>query len=145
MLVLWLRPCRPRGECGVPGVRGGGGGKPAALRDTIPPTMLINGVNFPMDRIAEICRRYGAAKLSLFGSILSEPSADGRYGFRPSSDVDILVEFDPAAQVGLIGLASMEADLSDAIGRVVDLRTAGDLSKYFRDEVVTHARLLHAA
>ena len=107
--------------------------------------MLINGVTFPMERIAEICRRYGAAKLSLFGSILSDPSSDGRYGFRPSSDVDILVEFDSATRIGLIGLASMDADLSDAIGRAVDLRTAGDLSRYFRDEVVTHARLLHAA
>ncbi|MGQ0626617.1 MAG: nucleotidyltransferase family protein [Phycisphaerales bacterium] len=107
--------------------------------------MLINGVTFPMDRIAEICRRYGAAKLSLFGSILSDPSPDGRYGFRPTSDVDMLVEFVPAARIGLFGMASMEADLSEAIGRAVDLRTAAELSTYFRDEVVTHARLLHAA
>ncbi|MBC7834107.1 MAG: nucleotidyltransferase [Phycisphaerales bacterium] len=107
--------------------------------------MLINGVNFPMDQIAEICLRYGAAKLSLFGSILAVPTHEGGYGFRPSSDVDILVEFHPESRIGLIGIATMEADLSDAIGRAVDLRTAGDLSRYFRDEVVRQARLLHAA
>ncbi len=101
-------------------------------------TMQINGVTFPMDRIAEICRRYGAARLSLFGSIL-------RDDFHAGSDVDLLVEFAPTTRIGLIGVARMEGELSEAIGRRVDLRTAGDLSRYFRDEVVAGARLLHAA
>ena len=100
--------------------------------------MLVNGVTFPMERIADICRRYGAARLSLFGSIL-------RDDFHARSDVDFLVEFDPATRIGLIGVAKMEAELSDAIGRRVDLRSAADLSRYFRDEVVASARLLHAA
>ncbi len=100
--------------------------------------MLINGVNFPSDRIAELCCRYGAAKLSLFGSIL-------RDDFRPDSDVDMLVEFRPGVRIGLIGIANLEAELSEAIGRRVDLRTAADLSRYFRDEVLAQARLLHAA
>lgn len=100
--------------------------------------MEINGVSFPMETITEICRRYGAAKLSLFGSIL-------RDDFHAASDVDILVEFDPATRIGLIGVAKMEGELSEAVGRRVDLRSAGDLSRYFRDEVVAGARLLHAA
>lgn len=107
--------------------------------------MVINGVTFPMDKIAEICRRYGAAKLSLFGSILRPPSPEGGYGFRPTSDVDILVEFLPATRPTLLSLARMECDLSDLIAREVDLRCLGDLSRLFRDEVVTTARLLHAA
>ncbi|MGD9688438.1 MAG: nucleotidyltransferase family protein [Phycisphaerales bacterium] len=100
--------------------------------------MLVNGVAFPMDRIAEIARRYGAARLSLFGSIL-------RDDFHAGSDVDILVEFAATTRIGLIGVAKMEAELAEAIGRRVDLRSAGDLSRYFRDEVVAGARLLHAA
>ena len=107
--------------------------------------MVINGVNFPMDRIADICRQYNAAKLSLFGSILREPTPEGGYGFRPTSDVDMLVEFQKGARPTLITLARMEGDLSDLIGREVDLRTAGDVSRLFRDEVVNTARLLHAA
>lgn len=107
--------------------------------------MVINGVNFPMDRIAEICRRYGAAKLSLFGSILRDPSPEGGYGFRPSSDVDMLVEFLPSARPTLFSLARMEGELTEIIGREVDLRTAEDLSRLFRSEVLTMARLLHAA
>jgi predicted nucleotidyltransferase len=100
--------------------------------------MVISGVTFPADRIAEICRRYGAAKLSLFGSIL-------RDDFSPESDVDVLVVFAPQTRIGLIGVAKMEAELAEAIGRRVDLRSAADLSRYFRDEVVAGARVLHAA
>jgi predicted nucleotidyltransferase len=100
--------------------------------------MVVNGVKFPMDVVAHICRQYGAQRLSLFGSIM-------RDDFTSESDVDMLVEFLPQTRIGLIGMANMEADLSQAIGRRVDLRTPGDLSRYFRDEVVSHARLLHAA
>lgn len=100
--------------------------------------MVINGVNFPMDTLAELCRRYGAQRLSLFGSIL-------RDDFTVTSDVDILVEFLPHTRIGLIGMANMEAELSQAIERPVDLRTPSELSRYFRDEVVSRARLLHAA
>ncbi|MBS0195460.1 MAG: nucleotidyltransferase family protein [Planctomycetes bacterium] len=107
--------------------------------------MLINGVNFPDDEIAAFCRRHGVARLSLFGSILRPPSPEGGYGFRPTSDVDMLVEFQPGARPTLMSLARMEGELSELIGRAVDLRTAGDLSRLFRDEVVTTARLLHAA
>jgi hypothetical protein len=98
----------------------------------------MSGVTFPMDRIARICRRHGAARLSPFGGIL-------RDDFHAGSDVDIMVEFAPATRIGLIGVAKMESGLAEAIGRRVDLRSAGDLSRYFRDEVVAGARLLHAA
>jgi predicted nucleotidyltransferase len=107
--------------------------------------MLINGVTFPMDRITEICHRYGVAKLSLFGSILREATPEGGYGFRPSSDVDILVEFQPGRTPGLLGLSGMQIELSEIIGREVDLRTPPELSRYFRDEVLREARMLHAA
>lgn len=100
--------------------------------------MHINGVHFPKDQIAEFCRRHGVAKLSLFGSIL-------RDDFSPDSDVDVLVDFQPSTRIGLIGMANLESELEGIIGRRVDLRTAADLSRYFRDDVVHQARQLHAA
>jgi predicted nucleotidyltransferase len=100
--------------------------------------MVVNGVEFPMDRIAALCRRFGAARLSLFGSIF-------RDDFHAGSDVGILVEFAPTTRIGLIGVAEMEHALSEAIGRRVDLRSAGDLSRHYSAEVVPGARLLHAA
>ena len=86
-----------------------------------------------------LCRRHGIRRLSLFGSVLK-----GTH--RPDSDVDLLVEFEPGAAPGLLGLAAIEAELSSLLGgRRVDLRTAHELSRYFRDEVVRTAQVQYAA
>jgi predicted nucleotidyltransferase len=90
------------------------------------------------DRLAEFCRRHHIRKLSFFGSVLGET-------FRPDSDVDVLVEFEPEHVPGLLTLAGMEIELSGLLGRKADVRTAEDLSRYFRDEVVAKAQLLYAA
>ncbi len=94
-------------------------------------------VDIPKDKIADFCRRKHIRKLSLFGSILRED-------FRQDSDVDLLVEFDPDHIPGLITLAGMEIELSKIIGRKVDLRTAHDLSRYFRQEVLNLAEVQYA-
>lgn len=90
------------------------------------------------NRITEFCRRNGIRKLSLFGSAL-------RNDFGPDSDVDILVEFEPGVRIGLIHLAGLEIELSEIIGRKADLRTPKDLSRYFRDKVMSSAEALYAA
>jgi predicted nucleotidyltransferase len=89
-------------------------------------------------KIAQFCRRHHIRKLSLFGSVL-------RDDFRPDSDVDVLVEFEPGHVPGFFGLAGMELELTELIGRKVDLRTPGDLSRYFRDRVVATAEVQYAA
>jgi len=89
-------------------------------------------IELPKEKIAAFCRKHHIAKLSVFGSALS-----GDFG--PDSDVDFLVEFEPGHVPGLLRLAAMERELSAIIGRKADLRTAGDLSRYFRDEVVAAA------
>lgn len=88
--------------------------------------------------LATFARRYGIARLALFGSVL-------RGDFDENSDVDILVEFEPGHTSGLFALAAMERELEATIGRKVDLRTYHDLSRYFRDEVVANARVVYAA
>jgi predicted nucleotidyltransferase len=93
--------------------------------DTIP-------VEIPREAIAAFCERNHIRKLSLFGSVLT-----GR--FREDSDVDLLVEFEPGLVPGYFGLVGMEMELSEMIGRKVDLRTPGELSKYFRKAVVAAA------
>jgi predicted nucleotidyltransferase len=84
--------------------------------------------------LAEFCRKWHIRKLSLFGSRV-------RGEARPDSDVDILVEFQPDRRVGLILMARIERELSELIGRKVDLRTPADLSRYFRDEVLREAEV----
>ena len=84
--------------------------------------------------LAELCRRHRISRLSLFGSVLKGTD-------RPDSDIDLLVEFEPGATPGLLGMASIEAELSELLGgRRVDLRTSEDLSRYFRDDVVRRRR-----
>ena len=100
--------------------------------------MKPTGIPIPKQPLAEFCRRNHIRKLSLFGSAL-------RPDFGDQSDIDVLVEFDPAHVPGFFGLARMEQELSAMIGgRRVDLRTPEDLSRYFRDEVLQTARLQYA-
>jgi len=91
----------------------------------------------PKDQIAEFCEKHHIRRLSIFGSAL-------RDDFTPDSDVDVLVEFDPLRIPGLIRLAGMEIELSEIIGRKVDLRTAQELSRHFTQEVVESAELQYA-
>lgn len=94
-------------------------------------------IGIPKDKIAEFCRRNRIRRLALFGSVL-------RDDFMPNSDVDVLVEFESGARVGLLFFA-IEAELSEILGRKVDLNTPGFLSKYFRDEVLAEAEALYDA
>ncbi len=89
--------------------------------------------------LASLCRRYRIRRLSLFGSRLAGTA-------RSDSDVDLLVEFEPGAKPGLIALSEIELELSALLaGRKVDLRTAEDLSRLFRDDVVRMAETQYAA
>ena len=94
-------------------------------------------VEIPKGKIAAFCKRHHICKLSVFGSVL-------RDDFRADSDVDVLVEFDPAHIPGLIRLAGMEFELGEILGRKVDIRTAQDLSRYFRQEVLNSAEVQYA-
>lgn len=90
-----------------------------------------------VEKIRAFCRRRHITKLALFGSVL-------RNDFRPDSDVDVLVEFEPGHVPGL-AFITIEAELSEILGRRVDLNTPGFLSKYFREDVLASAEVLYAA
>jgi hypothetical protein len=95
-------------------------------------------IRIPKDQIAEYCKRNQVRRLSLFGSVLRED-------FGPDSDVDVLVEFEPGTRIGLIRLSGLEIELSNIVGRKVDLNTPGFLSKYFRDQILTEADVQYDA
>ena len=91
-------------------------------------------VSIPKARLASVCQSRGIRRLAVFGSAL-------RSDFGPESDIDLLVEFEPGQTPGLLGIAGMEMDLSRMLGRRVDLRTPGDLSRYFRQQVIDEAQV----
>jgi uncharacterized protein len=92
----------------------------------------LHGIEVPKREIERFCIQNHVRKLSLFGSILTAR-------FSPLSDVDVLVEFEPNTPVTYFDLARMENDLTKILGRKVDLRTPQELSRYFRDRVVSEA------
>ena len=99
--------------------------------------MTYHGMEVPSAKIAEFCREHHISRLALFGSIL-------RADFRPDSDVDMLVEFEPGHRIGLLGMAGLELEFSGMLGSKVDLRTSTELSRFFRDEVIRTAEVQYA-
>ena len=94
------------------------------------PKMSVSG-----EALADFCRRNRIRRLSLFGSVL-------RDDFGADSDVDVLVEFAPAADVGLFELYDLEQELSRLFGgQRIQINTPGSLSEYFRDEVLAEAEV----
>ena len=95
------------------------------------------GIDIPKEDVTAFCRRNHIHLLALFGSVL-------RDDFTDKSDVDVLVEFEPEARVGF-AFITMQDELSDLLGRKVDLNTAACLSPYFRKEVLDEAEVLYDA
>ena len=100
-----------------------------------PQTVTHHSMTFNPKVLEKFCRENGIKKLSLYGSIL-------RDDFGPVSDIDVLIEFMPGERITLFDIIDMEEELSGIFGgRKVDLRTPGDLSRYFRDKVVAEAEV----
>jgi uncharacterized protein len=99
--------------------------------------MMRARIKIPHANVAAFCQRHHIRKLALFGSVL-------RCDFRPESDIDVLVEFEPGHVPGLIRLAGMELELSELLGgRKVDMNTPMSLSPYFLDEVLAEAEVVY--
>ncbi len=94
-------------------------------------------IAIPQEEIVKFCLRNKIRRLALFGSVL-------RDDFSPESDVDVLVEFEPGERVGLRFFA-MEQELSELLGRKVDLNTPEFLNRHFREEVQLQAEVLYDA
>ena len=97
--------------------------------------VIAPGIELDPEAVAAFCRENGIRRLAVFGSAR-------RGDFRLESDVDLLVEFERGQTPGMMGLARMQRELEPLLGggHRVDLRTYGDLSRYFRDEVRSTAR-----
>jgi predicted nucleotidyltransferase len=98
---------------------------------------MLSALKFDNDRLQALCRRYEVRRVALFGSVL-------RNDFGPASDVDVLVEFQPGARVGL-RLITLQDELAALFGRSVDLNTAGFLSPHFRERVLREAAPIYEA
>lgn len=92
--------------------------------------------DLPLDKIRSYCRQQPVRRLALFGSVL-------RDDFSAESDIDMLVDYEPDAPITLLDMAQQELELTDIIGRKVDLRTRHELSPFFRDDVLAEAVVIY--
>lgn len=100
--------------------------------------MSLLDLSIPSDILEAICRRYKVQELSAFGSAI-------RSDFRADSDIDLLVQFEPSAKIGFLAFASLQRELSELLGRKVDLVPKDGLKPFIRDSVVSGAKVLYHA
>lgn len=107
-------------------------------RSTMSRMLQIGDTTVDESGLADLCRRYHVRELSLFGS-----SARGE--MQPDSDIDLLVDFLPDAEIDLVDFAGLMLELSHLLGRKVDLVSKSGLKPLIRASVIGEARLLYAA
>lgn len=98
-------------------------------------------IRLPIEAVEEFCQKWGIAQFALFGSVLS-------HNFRPDSDIDVLVTFQPRIQHGLFDVMQMEEELSQLFGRDVDLVTRRGVEmshdSVLRDSILSDAEVIYA-
>jgi len=95
------------------------------------------GIEVDEERLADICRRWKIAELSVFGSV-----ARGDAG--PDSDVDLLYVFEPDARIGW-EIEKLSGELSGLFGRRVDLMPKAKIHRFVRERILSEAQVLYAA
>ena len=100
--------------------------------------MYAQKIDLPIKEITALCKRYNVRELAVFGSAVKNK-------LRSDSDIDLLVEFEPDAQVGFITLFRMQRELSGLMHRKVDLVSKGGLKPILRQEILSAAKVLYAA
>jgi uncharacterized protein len=99
--------------------------------------MMINvNIPIPLEKIHVFCEKYPIRKLSLFGSVITDH-------FRPDSDVDVLVEFEPDAKISYFDLAGMQLELEAILQRPVDIGTPDMLRKHMSKQVLESAHIIY--
>ncbi len=97
----------------------------------------VAGLSVDEEQLRTVCRRYGIARLEVFGSI-------GRGEGGEESDVDLLYELEPDARLGW-HIEDLADELASVFGRPVHLVSRNALHDRLRERVLSEARLLYAA
>lgn len=90
------------------------------------------------EQLSAFCRRHHIREMALFGSVL-------RSDFGRQSDIDVLIEFDPNAKIGLLAYAAVQRELSELLRRPVDLVTRRGLKPLIAQEILDSAQVVYAA
>jgi predicted nucleotidyltransferase len=89
---------------------------------------------FDLAQLIDICRQNDVSMIGVFGSMARGES-------RQKSDIDLIVRF--SKRKSLLSVVRLERELSEAMGRKVDLLTEGALSPYLRDRILNEMRVVY--
>ena len=95
---------------------------------------MIEELAFDVNKLIELCRQNGVIRIALFGSV-ARGEAD------PHSDIDLVVEF--SKPISLLEFTALERQLSEALGRKVDLLTEAAISPYLREKIKRDLRVIY--
>lgn len=98
----------------------------------------VGDADIDSSKLARLCRQYGIKELAVFGSA-------ARGELDPESDVDLMVEFEQGARIGLVKFGSLIEELQELVGRRIDLVTKRGLKPWVRPQVLRDARVIYAA
>ena len=101
-------------------------------------TLQLGDAQVDENQLADLCRHYAVRELSLFGSA-------ARGEMRPGGDIDVMVEFEPGARIGLLKFESLNEELAALVGRKVDLVTKRGLKAWIRPQALKEAQVIYAA
>jgi predicted nucleotidyltransferase len=99
---------------------------------------IARHIEVPAEAVRELCDRYQVKALYVFGSA-------ARDDLKPKSDIDVMVEFQPNHTIGLFEFGDLEKELSELLGRKVDLVSKRGLNRHRAPSILTDARLIHEA
>jgi predicted nucleotidyltransferase len=100
-------------------------------------SMTGANIKIPYKNLSELCQRYHVQRLALFGSATSGD-------IRPTSDIDVLVVFEPSARVTFMTLGRMTRELSMLFKRPVDLVLQEGLKPVIRESILASAQEVYA-
>lgn len=104
--------------------------------------MRANHLEISENQLIDFCHRWKVSELALFGSVI-------RDDYNKDSDIDTLVTFFPDATWSLLDQVRMEQELSELLGRSVDLITRRALEMndnwIIREEILKTAEIIYAA
>jgi hypothetical protein len=98
----------------------------------------IPSMTYPFDtsKLVEICRQNDVSKIGIFGSMARGEATE-------QSDIDLIVEF--SKRKSLLALVALERQMSETLGRRVDLLTEAGISPYLRDTIMNDLQVLYEA
>ncbi len=94
----------------------------------------MNQLPFDTNKLIELCRVNDVSKIGVFGSVARGDATE-------SSDIDLLVYF--SKRKSLLAHIALERQMTEALGRQVDLLTEAALSPYLRERILRDVRVIY--